>query len=142
MDGDGSLAASADSLNHRSWATHRIPAGEDARYVGSRRKGIDIKCPSPCDVHGVVLGKAGQVNSLTDGGDEHVDIKDEFRPLDRYGAPSTAGIRFAQFHPNTLQAHHLSPVAQYPDWRRQIVDFDIFSLGVLYFLLISRHLLS
>ena len=118
MNGTGRSAPTSDGLDHE----RRSGGG-----IAPRKK----------------IGQTAQVGLLADCGDEHVDVKNGFGTLHRYGASPTAGVRFPEFHLKVLKPLYAALIIFDDLCRRgQKYEFDAFMLGRDNFDFIGRHLFA
>ena len=137
--GDGRFLTGVDGLDDRGRTGDDVAAGENARHIGGKRYGIDVKGVPFIDGDAASLGHKVQIRRLTDSGNDCVAFDDEFGTFDRKGPASAAGVRFTQLHTEALDSRKLSVFADDANRGHQEFHLDPFFQGLLDFFGGRRH---
>src|SRR4030067_2910750 len=129
----------SNTLDYRTWPHRHVAAGKislfTVRQVIIRNDGTRFGYPNS-----VVIAKELQIRLLADSGDNAINVNDKFGIRHRL-RPSPAGIiRFAKPHLYALKPLCFPILGNNFYWSRQIVKFNAFMLGFLYFPGQRRHL--
>lgn len=138
IDSHGSFSAVSHSLNHRALATGDIAAGVNAFNAGGQAAAFSLDGASFGGLD-LAAGHERKVDSLADGGDDHIgiDFLGLFFVVDRR---EFTGLIIAGGAALQLEALDLAGAGENPLGAPAHVYFDAFFDSLLYFFVLGWHL--